>query len=159
MWRKFISLIEKIKRFYHIHDLKLRCSHVGKNFKVYGRPIIVNSANLSIGNGVTLNHGVYINAFNPVIIGDDVTLSAGAKIISTGDNIEAWLNGSKEHIKIDILKIGDHVRIGANAIILNKASVTGSYVCVAAGAVVTKPITESYVIVGGIPAKVIKRLK
>lgn len=159
MWRKFNSFVEKILRFCRIINLSLQCPKIGKDFRIFGKVIVVNPANLSIGDGVTLNHGVYINAFNPVIIGDDVTLSAGAKILSTGDDLDAWIDGSKKHLKIDSLTIGNHVRIGANAVLLTKASIIGSYVCIAAGAVVSKPITESYVIVGGVPARIIKRLK
>lgn len=51
-------------------------------------------------------------------------------------------------------KIGNHVWIGSNAIILSGVNV-GDHSVIAAGAVVTKDV-PNYAIVGGIPAKLIK---
>lgn len=46
-----------------------------------------------------------------------------------------------------------------NSIILPGAHITGKGVIVAAGAVVASDITDDFVIVGGIPARIIKRLE
>ena len=123
---------------------------------VFGKICIVNRKKLTIGAGCSFNHGVYINAFNPVRIGRDVTLSAGSKLISTGIDYEKWALGEKQHIVNHGITIGDHVWIGADAKILDGVTISGQYVVIAAGAVVTKDITEDYVIIGGCPAKVIK---
>lgn len=53
--------------------------------------------------------------------------------------------------------IGDDVWIGARAIILPGVNI-GSHSVVGAGAVVTKDVPD-YSVVGGVPAKVIKRRK
>jgi len=50
--------------------------------------------------------------------------------------------------------IGNHVWIGANAVILSGIKI-GNHAVIAAGAVVTKDI-PAYAIVGGVPAKIIK---
>ena len=52
--------------------------------------------------------------------------------------------------------IGDDVWIGANAVILPGVTI-GRHCVVAAGAVVTKDVPDNTV-VGGVPAKIIKKL-
>lgn len=59
--------------------------------------------------------------------------------------------------KIGKTIIGDHVWIGANAVILAGKNV-GSHSVVAAGAVVTKNIPE-YELWGGVPAKYINKIQ
>lgn len=54
------------------------------------------------------------------------------------------------------VKIGDHVWIGSNATILSGVSI-GEWSVVAAGAVVTKDVPPMTV-VGGVPARVIKKI-
>lgn len=131
----------------------------GEN-RVYGRITCVNPQNIEIGNNCTINHNCYINAFNPVYIGDDVTLSVNSSIISTGIDIESWISGKKKHITNRRgVHIGNHVWIGAGSQILEGVHITGEYVTVAAGSVVTKDISESYCVVGGCPAKIIKHYK
>lgn len=46
-----------------------------------------------------------------------------------------------------------------NSVILPGVHITGKGVIVAAGAVVTNDITDDFVIVGGIPARIVKDLK
>lgn len=86
MIRKISSLFDRLINITRKEIKKLRIKQVGQNFMVYGKVDIVFPWNLTLGTGCTLNHGVYINAFNPIRLGDDVTLSAGAKVISTGIN-------------------------------------------------------------------------
>lgn len=139
--------------------IKKSIKQCGANLHVFGKVNIINHANLKIGNNVTLNHSVYINAFNPIELGNDVTVSAHAMIISTGINLEKWTINKKCHITNSGIFIGDHVDIGAGAKILPGVKILGPYVVIAAGAVVTKDITSPYCIVGGVPAKIIKYIK
>ena len=105
-----------------------------------------------------MNSGVYINARSGVTIGNDVTLSRGVQIISTGYDIERWMStGEKIHFTDQPVFIGNHCWIGANAVILPGVRITGEYVVIGAGAIVTKDIVESNVVVAGNPAKIIKR--
>ena len=114
---------------------------------------------MEIGSDCRINSKVFINARSGVTLGDDVTISHGAKIISTGYDIEHWVNtGKKIHTVNTPVYIGNHCWIGANAVILPGVKITGEYVVVGAGAVVTKDITESKVIVAGVPAKIIKNI-
>ena len=129
------------------------------NLQLFGKVEIVNPSNVSIGDDCKLNNRVLINARSMVELGNDVTLSYGAKIISTGYDVENWIaTGEKKHIENTPIYIGNHCWIGADAIILPGVQITGEYVVVAAGAVVDKNIEESKVVVAGVPAKVVKRL-
>lgn len=139
--------------------IQLRNVKKGKNNNVFGKVDIVCPRNLSVENDCSFNHGVYINAANPIILGNDVTLSAGSKLISTGIDYRNWLNGQKRHLKNSGIIIGDHVWLGANSMVLPEVKITGEYVIIAANAVVTSDIKESYVVLAGTPAKIIKYLK
>ena len=55
------------------------------------------------------------------------------------------------------IKIGNHVWIGSNATVLSGVTI-GEWAVVAAGAVVTKDVPP-YTIVGGVPAKIIKKVE
>lgn len=131
----------------------------GEDLQLFNEPEIAFHSKLVIGNGCKINSNVYINARSGVTIGNDVTLSHGAKIISTGYDIEHWVNtGEKIHIENTPVHIGNHCWIGTNAVILPGVKITGEYVVIGAGAVVTKDITESKVIVAGVPATIIKKI-
>lgn len=62
------------------------------------------------------------------------------------------------HVTDKPIVIGNHCWICADAIILPGVEITGEYVVIAAGAVVTKSIKESRVIVAGNPARIIKKV-
>lgn len=143
-----------------INTFKKPLASCGNNLHLFGIPEISYCNRLKIGNDCRINSNVYINARSGITIGNDVTLSNGSKIISTGYDISHWINtGEKIHTENASVFIGDHCWIGANAIILPGVRITGEYVVVGAGAVVTKDITESKVVVAGVPAKIIKRYK
>lgn len=156
--RKIISLYRMIMSNIHIWTIKKSIKQCGDNLHVFGKVNIINHSNLKIGNNVNLNHNVYINAFNPIELGNDVTVSAHAMIISTGVDLKKWTINKKAHIANANIFIGDHVVIGAGAKILPGVKILGPYVMIAAGAIVTKDITTPYCIVGGVPAKIIKNI-
>ena len=55
------------------------------------------------------------------------------------------------------IKIGSNVWIGSNATVLQGVTI-GDWAVIAAGAVVAKNV-EPYTVVGGVPAKFIKKIK
>lgn len=129
----------------------------GKNLQLYSSPEVLFPKQLKIGNNCKINSNVYIHARSGVTIGDDVTISYGVKIISTGYDIERWMKtGEKIHRNDQPVYIGNNCWIGAGATILPGVSITGEYVVIAADAVVTRDITESKVIYAGSPARKIK---
>lgn len=148
--------LEKQKR---INNVKKIVNSCGEDLAVFGDVKIYSGERIDIGSKCRLNDQVYLNARSGIKLGDDVTISYGAKIISTGYDLEEWIaTGEKKHFADKPVSIGNHCWIGAGAIILPGVTISGEYVIVAAGAVVTKDITESKVVVAGNPAKIIKRL-
>lgn len=89
--------------------------------------------------------------FERIEIGYGVAI-AGNVVIRDSDN-HCILDQS--HIMSQPIKIGNHVWIGMNAIIL-KGVVIGDRAIIAAGSVVTRHVPEKS-LVAGVSAKVIKR--
>ncbi len=89
-------------------------------------------------------------------IGDNVSIGPRVTLVVVSHPNYSKLRGLMTE-KPAHITIGDNVWIGAGAIILSGVTLAPNSV-VAAGAVVTRD-TESGTIVGGIPAKVIKRIE
>jgi len=132
-------------------------SSCGKNLFAAGKVELIFPKKITIGNNCKLNGTSYLNGRSGITIGDNVTLSHGAKLISTGYDVEHWMEtGERVHIANKPIHIGNNCWIGANAIILPGVKITGEFVIIGAGAVVTKDVTESRVLVAGNPAKIVK---
>ncbi len=104
-------------------------------------PLLDISSTAEIGGGLIVQHG-YATIIAPRKIGKDCWINQGVTIGYTNDN--------------DCPTLGDNVTVYAGAKILGDVRV-GNNVIVAANAVVVKDV-EDNCIVGGIPAKVIKRI-
>jgi acetyltransferase-like isoleucine patch superfamily enzyme len=111
----------------------------GKNI-TFGKDVFINSGchfqdqgGIEIGDGALIGHNVVLATINHDIIPD---------------------NGRKNHYAP--IKLGKNVWIGSNATILSGVTI-GDWAVVAAGAVVTNDVPP-YTIVGGVPAKIIKRV-
>jgi len=130
-----------------------KLKHCGVNFRTYGNFDVVSPENLSIGDNVSINNGVYINARGGIVIGNNVALSAGAKIIST--SLQASSLSSKEHVDAPVV-IGSAVQIGAGAIIL-PGVIIGNNTIIGAGAVMTRN-ADSNSIYAGAPGRKIRQL-
>ena len=144
------KVLTKIQQFYVSKVIK-QC---GSHFRMYGSFYLQKPQKLILGNNVTINDGVYINARGGITIGDDVSISSGSKIVSTGLDINQE-KFNQAHVDKPIF-IGNNVQIGAGAIILMGITI-GDNVIIGAGSVVTKDITTSGIYVGN-PAKKIKDL-
>ncbi|YCA42452.1 acyltransferase [Bacillus sp. JZ8] len=152
---KFMYLNFRTKRYKKI----LRATD--KNLSVFGFPIVLKEAHkIEIGKNCRLNEHVFLHGGGKIIIGDNVTFSAYSKVISWTYDTQNWRDNfiNKDHIGLPI-HIGEGAWIGAGAIILPGVNITGKGVIVAAGSVVNKDIKEDFVLVGGMPAKVLKKYK
>lgn len=111
---------------------------------------------VSMGSNSTLNQGVIIDGFGGVVIGDGVRIASGSVINTADHNFEdPEVYIYKQGYVCSPVVIADDVWIGANSCI-NKGVTIGKGAIVGAGSVVTRDV-EAYSIVGGSPAKVIKR--
>jgi acetyltransferase-like isoleucine patch superfamily enzyme len=111
-------------------------------------------ASIKIGNNVSFNRNVMINADikGTIIIEDDVIVGPNVVIRASGhryENIHKPIREQGHHKGRIVIKAGTW--IGANAVILPGVTV-GKGAIVAAGAVVTKNLND-FDIVGGVPAK------
>lgn len=96
------------------------------------------------------NIGVYIQASNGILFGNNVGISPGCKIISSNHN----LYNHSAHDKADPIIIGNNVFIFANSVVLPGVKI-GNNVTIGAGSVVTKDIPSNSIAVGN-PCRVIK---
>lgn len=111
--------------------------------------------NIHLGEFVYMNHNCVILDCAKVTIGSMTFLAPGVQIYTAGHPVDPILRRTVEFAKP--IKIGRDCWIGGNAIILPGVTI-GDGVTIGAGSVVTKDI-ESYCVVVGNPAKVIKKLE
>lgn len=101
-----------------------------------------------------LSFGCHIDGRNGISFGKNVWLGPKVSIISQNHNVNdynKWDDASP-------IVIGDNCWLGNNVTILPNVEL-GEHTIVAAGAVVTKSFAQGNVIIGGVPAVVIKKLK
>ena len=120
-----------------------RHHYYAKVLSVFARPLplLDISSTAEIGGGLIVQHG-YATIIAPRKIGKNCWVNQGVTIGYTNDD--------------DCPTLGDNVTVYAGAKILGDVHV-GNNVVVAANAVVVKDV-EDNCIVGGVPAKVIKRI-
>ena len=109
-----------------------------------------------IGNNTGLNHGAYIGGQGGVTIGNYVIVGPGVKIFSEDHQFSGQDYIKNQGEKRDEVIIGNNCWIGSNVTILSGVKL-GDKTVVAAGAVVNKSFSGNCII-GGVPAKLIKKL-
>lgn len=131
---------------------------LGCNYRISSSITVVGSYDkLSLGNNAEINPGCFLLAKNKIIIGDNSTLAYQTTILTSSNPNGPHNELSKLYPKTTAaVLIGKNTWIGARSTILPGVSI-GDYCIVAAGAIVNKDV-PSYTVVGGVPAKVIKKL-
>lgn len=114
---------------------------------------IANTRKIYVGiNSFIGRECSYIQGQGGVYVGDYVECGPNIGIISVNHDLyDQRLSNEKPVI------IGDYCWIGMNSII-NAGVELGTRTIVGAGSVVTKSFPEGYCVLGGVPAKVIKKL-
>jgi acetyltransferase-like isoleucine patch superfamily enzyme len=141
-------------RYCVLKKLAKRCGD-----RVYvGRGCTIRSwENLQIGSDVSIQAHCHIEALGGVTIGNHVSIAHQTSLLSTDHD---WTDESipirDNAITMLPVIIHDDVWIGSGCNILSGVTVASRSI-VAAGAVVTKSV-PGRVVVGGVPAKVIKSL-
>jgi galactoside O-acetyltransferase len=115
---------------------------------------MTNESSIRIGNDVSFNRNVMINADvrGTIIVEDKVLVGPNVVMRASGhryDKKEVPIREQGHHKGIIMIKTG--AWIGANAVILPDVTI-GKGAIVAAGAVVTKDVGD-FEIVGGLPAR------
>lgn len=131
-------LLKILQKVYHhlvredlLSELKKQGLVYGKNFRMHESVII------------DFNHAWHIT------IGNDVTLAPRVNILAHDGSTMKYVN----HTKIGKVDIGNHVFIGASAIIMPGVTI-GNNVIIGVGSVVTHDVPDNRVAAGN-PAKVI----
>lgn len=152
---KLEKIMEKLRK----RKIERQLMSCGAGLQVFGKPDIIYPERISIGKNCKLNDKIFLHGRGGITIGDECTISARASIISTSYDLEQWMESDvKEHV-MQPVTIGNKCVIYSGAIILPGVTISGEHVIVGAGAVVTKDITESRVLVAGNPARIVKKYK
>jgi len=158
-------------------DLK-KFKKVGENFKFAELVKVRNPEYVSIGDNVFFNYGVYLEAgegmeieigsnthfapygviYGPLKVGSNCAFAAHVVLASVGQGYsKVDIPMVKQPTQKKEIIIEDDVWIGANAVVIGGVRIgTGSIV--GAGSVVTKNV-EPFSVVGGVPARLIRKRK
>lgn len=118
--------------------------------------VIGEFSNISIGIGTTIFNRSLLVARNRISIGNYTGVAYDVIILtSSRPGYKSGLAKIYDHISKPVT-IGNNCWIGARTTILPGVTI-GNYCVVAAGAVVNKDVPD-YTVVGGVPAKEIKKL-
>lgn len=110
--------------------------------------------NIKVGKNVFINSGCCFQDQGGIEIGNDALIGQQVVIATINHDFIPEKRGNMFPAPV---KIGNRVWIGAHATILSGVTI-GDNSIVAAGAVVTKDVPAN-VVVGGVPAKIIKKLE
>lgn len=101
-----------------------------------------------------LSVGCYLDGRNGIILGANNYIGPRVSIISMNHNKSDY----KIYEKAKPIIIGENCWIATGSIILAEVEL-GNHVIVAAGSVVTKSFKEDNILIGGNPAKIIKKIQ
>lgn len=151
-----LPVLRKIRNY--VYRRHLNCPigfNVGDFVKIqagHGRP----SSHFTAGTYLRIGSYVDIDTTGGLTLGESVTISNGAKIFTHEHPVDGPLDWRKNEVDYSSLEICDHAWLGSNVIVLNSVNRIGRGAVVAAGAVVRKDV-QDYEIVGGVPAKVLRK--
>ena len=138
-------------RYWRSFVLRLWGARIGRRCAIAAGAKIWAPWNLGIGDYVAVANGAELYDVAKITIGHHVTISQNAYVCTASHDISKKL---KPLVSANIC-IGDFSWVCAKAIVLPAVTI-GEGAVVAAGAVVTKDV-EPWTVVGGNPARFIKR--
>ena len=155
-WQVFCAILFRpfigpVFRYWRSFVLRLWGAKVGKGCAIAAGAKIWAPWNLEVGDYVAVANGAELYDVAKIKIGNHATISQDSYVCTASHDISKKLRP----LVFRSIVIGDYAWICARAIILQDVSI-GAGGIVAAGAVVTKDV-EPWTVVGGNPAKFIKR--
>lgn len=137
--------------------LKSIAKNIGDNVSIREGVVLLSPKLLVLGSNISIHPNCYIDASGGISVGDNVSIATASILISES---HTWEN-ENEPIKYNPMKstpitIDDDVWVGCNVKIIGPCHIKKRTI-LAAGAVV-KGEFDSNSIVGGVPARIIKRI-
>ena len=154
------KIMAKINNSYHTMPqlrglfAELTGQEIDENFGLFPPFYTDYGKNIKLGKGVFINEGCCFQDQGGIEIGDNTLI--GQQVVIATLNHDLAPDKRANMIPAPV-KLGNNVWIGAHATILAGVTI-GDNAVVAAGAVVTKDVPAN-VVVGGVPAKIIKTIE
>lgn len=145
MSRRFRSLI-----------LRFAGANAPPSTSFHGGTHFTNPGNLNMGERCFINRNCYLDLEAPLTIGDDVVIGHGTTIVTTSHAIGPSSRRAGEAVGMPVV-LQSGVWLGAGVIVLAGVTI-GAGAIVAAGAVVIADVPGD-VVVGGSPARVIRKIE
>lgn len=133
----------------------LAVSKPSKRAKIFRKIGVAMGKNCQIFSNCNFGSEPYL-----VHLGNNVKITSGCKFITHDGGVEVLRNLDNDLKNIDVfgkIVVGNNVFFGNNCIVMPNCNL-GDNIVVAAGSVVTKNF-PSNVVIGGVPAKIIKSLE
>jgi acetyltransferase-like isoleucine patch superfamily enzyme len=124
---------------------------IGSKTSILSGNTIIGSGDFSIGQNSRIIYGHYFDVWNSIKIGSNTWIA--------GKNSQFWTHGSihtKQGIKPLGISIGDNVYVGSSCLFAPGTHVH-DHSLVGIGSVVNGSFTESYCIIMGNPARIVKK--
>lgn len=132
---------------------KLTGREIDESFRMFPPFYSEFGKNIQIGKDVFINSGCRFQDHGGIVIGDGTLIGHNVVLATINHDLDPQKRGDNILAPITI---GKSVWIGASATVLPGVRI-GDGAVVAAGAVVTKDVPEN-VVVGGVPARVLKKI-
>lgn len=146
-------------RFYNVFKAQIKCSiarfrnaKIGINSNIPFKLARNANANLIVGDNTVIETSM-IDLREKVTIGSNVIINKGAKIICQSHDIDSLLF---ETVGSPII-IEDYVWISTDVLVLPNCHILHNGVVIGAGSVVVKSSDEELLVLGGNPAKVLRK--
>lgn len=160
LFQDAIRITMKLNNQYHTPEKiieimsELTGKTVDKTFRLFPPFYTDFGKNITIGQNVFINSGCHFQDQGGIEIGDGTLIGHNVVLATINHDLNPSMKRKNRYAPI---KIGNNVWIGSNATILQGVKI-GEWAVIAAGAVVTKDV-EPYTVVGGVPAKLIKKIR
>ena len=141
--------------FENWHTQIVRRINYGPYWPVHPTSLVSGWKNIYCGIETSPGYspGNYISAYHgKIFVGDYTQIAPNVGIIAANHQLT-----DNRNYEVKDVKIGKYCWIGMGAIVLPGVEL-GDYTIVAAGAIVTKPFPEGFQVIGGNPAKVLKKI-
>ncbi|TLS76036.1 acyltransferase [Mariprofundus erugo] len=155
------AIPETENTFIHMTVSSFILQQLGRNrgvpWPVHHRSLVTGSQYITIGKntapGISFGNYIFASKDSPVAFGDYTVLAPNVCVAGFNHDPE----NISQYASRGGVKIGSYCWIGVNSVVL-PGVVLGDHTVVAAGAVVTRSFQDGYCIVGGNPAREIKKL-